>query len=1158
MPEPLSIATGVLTVLGVCTKVGWQLNQFQGAAKVVDTTVEALKADIDGIVKVLQALEETIRLTRASAFEETGHIGTHWRNLSTSIADGKDVLDNLLSLLERVAKKTTLLNRPRMQLRYQLAEDQLDMLQKRLRSWRDTIQLSLCIVILWRQGEASELQSSAVLSLKVFDTSIRKLAETFNAQIQSLQCVARGEEEELDLRMATNLRECVRSAASVVSSASTALGVTEEDRDSIIAPSDFGDCLPNGSRLDIQQWIDSRTEYEYSVREDQDVEDQNTVFRESDGSDTEVEDAAELDMDMVRILLSRGQKAYAEGRSNVALRSLDNCFSRADTISQSSSKRYLKHVDETKALRKSALHLLTKIHVDQSRWGDARLCLEKRLHIHDTKAFMHVADDLEVLVAVLLKLEDYNEAHRCARRLLLIYRNKVSGYPSCIVDTLRLLVAVSQKMQDAHQEEGYLAMLLHMGESMDEDETALHNNGIALSPVSIRPTSSWRQTPPVEEDASIAGACINESPDSYPREKADLPSISMQVLEKATDDTVVAYEEPFNRTVSRGRSHRRARVITTARSESPEIVRPSLFYDYHSDVIPNVVEESELCQVTASHLDCLEDASDTLAEGPSSLCELDSAGSQRPCPKITDRQDPADAPLTEDRESLRDEVAPNLSTMILQAPTDLASEPTVPPEPLQLWMKYNTTVESDDAGSVHSEDSFESAYSIAGSSQIAQGSDQTATMATIWTDLETSGRSNRQLGDLQTSPVTVKDDSADHSTDQPSSGIEVDSQEIVDSERSARRPSIVHGQVRQSQPRFARLSRLFSGRPIHHRPSIGARGDSATLQAQSAETMYAEDSANVGSRTRASSMIPPAAVVLPDGVDNLLPRPKSAPGIFDDSVPPKNLDFPWRAVPFEGSLRKDQSGVPVQVDHSRLPAIARNVCCIGDGNCGKTGFLHRASTNNPPEINAPTVVAETYMVRVEVNTPSRAWVDLNIRDTSGEDGRLDRLSTELESCHVVLIAFDLSLQDSLINVQAKWIHGVRLLAPNKPIILVGCRRDLWQEACRKNAEGTSSERPTLPGLHTCHSTKATLQEKSAVMNGRMVSKDIGAAEYFETSAFDGYGVDTVLRRAASLALAQSQTTQQSGRRARHIRVSSLWTTQKPAIGQEYAPRVGIT
>jgi len=148
MAEPLSIITGVSSVLGVCVNVGWQLNEFRGAAKVVDATVEGLKADVDGIAKVLDALTETVRTSRSSTFQETGQIGTHWRNLSTSIRDGKDILEDMLTLLERIGKTRTVLNRPRMQLRYQLQGDKLTALRQRLQSYRDTIQLSLSIVIL--------------------------------------------------------------------------------------------------------------------------------------------------------------------------------------------------------------------------------------------------------------------------------------------------------------------------------------------------------------------------------------------------------------------------------------------------------------------------------------------------------------------------------------------------------------------------------------------------------------------------------------------------------------------------------------------------------------------------------------------------------------------------------------------------------------------------------------------------------------------------------------------------------------------------------------------------------------------------------------------------------------------------------------------------
>ena len=148
MADPLSITTGVLTLLGICGKVGWQLRQFHGAAKVVDSTIEALTVDVDNLTKVLEALKDTVNVTRAGRFEETGHIGTHWRNLSNSIASGQDVLDKLGALLERIGRETNLLSKPRMQLRFYLAADEFSRWQQRLQGYRDTIQLSMTTVLL--------------------------------------------------------------------------------------------------------------------------------------------------------------------------------------------------------------------------------------------------------------------------------------------------------------------------------------------------------------------------------------------------------------------------------------------------------------------------------------------------------------------------------------------------------------------------------------------------------------------------------------------------------------------------------------------------------------------------------------------------------------------------------------------------------------------------------------------------------------------------------------------------------------------------------------------------------------------------------------------------------------------------------------------------
>jgi hypothetical protein len=146
--DPLSITTGVVTLLGICGKVAWQLKQFSDAARAVDNTVVALEADVNGLAKVVDALQETVRVTRATNFQETGHIGTHWRNLCASVTDGQDILDNLHSVLDKIGKQCGVLNRPRMQLRMHLAGDQLALLRQRLQSHRDCMQLSLSTVIL--------------------------------------------------------------------------------------------------------------------------------------------------------------------------------------------------------------------------------------------------------------------------------------------------------------------------------------------------------------------------------------------------------------------------------------------------------------------------------------------------------------------------------------------------------------------------------------------------------------------------------------------------------------------------------------------------------------------------------------------------------------------------------------------------------------------------------------------------------------------------------------------------------------------------------------------------------------------------------------------------------------------------------------------------
>lgn len=147
--DPLSITAGTLSLLGVCAKVGWGLKTFRDGAALADTRVTSLLTDVESFTNVLQLMKDTFeQKTVQSSLQETGHIGSHWRNLAASIRDGSKTLEQLEQLLEKVNKSVRVLDGPRKHLRLLEATDEIVMYQEQIRSYRDTLQLSLQTVIL--------------------------------------------------------------------------------------------------------------------------------------------------------------------------------------------------------------------------------------------------------------------------------------------------------------------------------------------------------------------------------------------------------------------------------------------------------------------------------------------------------------------------------------------------------------------------------------------------------------------------------------------------------------------------------------------------------------------------------------------------------------------------------------------------------------------------------------------------------------------------------------------------------------------------------------------------------------------------------------------------------------------------------------------------
>jgi RNA binding exosome subunit len=125
------------------------LKDFYDSAAIADTKVKGLLTEVESFTQVLRLMKETLEQEKVqTSFQATGHIGNHLSNLATSIRDGQETLLQLQETIERVNKSVTLLDGARKHLRLRSAADEIAIYQQQIRSYRDTLQLTLQTVIL--------------------------------------------------------------------------------------------------------------------------------------------------------------------------------------------------------------------------------------------------------------------------------------------------------------------------------------------------------------------------------------------------------------------------------------------------------------------------------------------------------------------------------------------------------------------------------------------------------------------------------------------------------------------------------------------------------------------------------------------------------------------------------------------------------------------------------------------------------------------------------------------------------------------------------------------------------------------------------------------------------------------------------------------------
>jgi tetratricopeptide (TPR) repeat protein len=309
----------------------------------------------------------------------------------------------------------------------------------------------------WNQVTHQKSAYEIFPNLNDIQSEIRRVAFSINDQIRALQnsveiTASRGEVNRL-----TNLRSCVRSAATIVASASTIIGVETADLDS-----NFGDCFEFEPSETMLRWMSSSaiSGVEEEPTHGQ-VGDRGLYPPEAPGYNSDSD--GDLEAELIQIHINRGKEELTINKFASAERLFRKCLSRI------ASGGDLSHSQN--ALRAKILDFLIETCQNQDKYAEVESLLREKLDLwsrNPPEKDILVAQDMFQLSGILIEQRDYQQALLYARQALRTYRKSGADGLSGVGFILFRLETICYLDGDFDEEQAYRLMYLKHCEQTGE------------------------------------------------------------------------------------------------------------------------------------------------------------------------------------------------------------------------------------------------------------------------------------------------------------------------------------------------------------------------------------------------------------------------------------------------------------------------------------------------------------------------------------------------------------------------------------------------------------------------------------------------------------------------------------------------------------------